>query len=291
MRPRLMLVLLSLCLAAMSVAPAAAASPPAQAGGHAEDGCGDAPTVADGTPVLLGGLLDSGSALSPTRTAALPLAVLDGCTGVRPGAVVLSDTGQCTFNYLFLGSDGHRYMGTAGHCILGAGSGEETWAPGTGPEARDGAGNRVGEFAYAVLGGVRDFALVRLDNGVNANPQMCYFGGPTGINDDLTTGPVLLQHYGQGVLFGQTVPGRTAVALSMDDPDQVFANGLALFGDSGGAVNSADGRAVGTLVTVGLHLAGAPNIGLIGVTRVSPQLAQAEDNLGISLQLSTAPQL
>src|ERR1700704_62282 len=63
------------------------------------------------------------------------------CPGVRPGAIVRSDVGQCTLNFLFLGSDGASYIGTAGHCILGASPfggdvGEMSWAPGTGPVAR-----------------------------------------------------------------------------------------------------------------------------------------------------------
>jgi SAM-dependent MidA family methyltransferase len=42
-------------------------------------------------------------------------------------------------------------------------------------------GNRIGEFAYAILQDPKDFALIRLDPGVAANPQMCHFGGPTGV--------------------------------------------------------------------------------------------------------------
>lgn len=290
MRPRLLLVVLSVTLAVLSFAPAAAAPPSVEAAaGHGEKECDDPVTVADGTPVVLGSLLDTVSEGLTTEAAALPLG-LGLCDGVRPGATVMSEGGMCSFNYLFTGGDGHRYMGTAGHCILGATTGEQVWAPGTGPEATDGLGNRVGEFAYAVLGGVRDFALIRLDPGVEANPQMCHFGGPTGLNEDLG-GPTVLQHFGHSVVFGQLIPGRTSVALTMGDPDQVFANGVALFGDSGGAVNSSDGRAVGVLVTVGLHLQGVPNAGLIGVTRLGPQVAQAQDALGTTLQLQTAPQL
>lgn len=291
MRPRLLLMLLSLALAVTTVAPAAAAPSPEEdardAAVTAKQGCDDARTVTEGTPVLLGSVGE----LLPTRTAALPLG-LGACTGVRPGATVINDMGLCSFNYLFHGSDGQRYMGTAGHCVLGLVTGEETWAPGSGPEARDASGNRVGEFAYAVLGGVRDFALVRLDPGVAASPQMCHFGGPTGINEDLSPGPVTLEHYGQALVFGQLLPGRTSVALTTSDPDQVFANGVALFGDSGGAVNSADGRAMGVLVTVGVHLDQVPNVGTIGVTRIAPQVAQATQALDLTtLDMQTAPQL
>src|SRR6266853_1497553 len=55
------------------------------------------------------------------------------CPGVRPGAIVLTDVGQCTLNFLFQGSDGSGYIGTAGHCILGTSPiggdvGEMSWA-------------------------------------------------------------------------------------------------------------------------------------------------------------------
>lgn len=295
MSRRLVLFLLTVSLAVMSVAPAASAErePAAQRQASASSlkGCGTHDTdVSDGTPVHLGSLLGTDDRLAPLRPAALPLSP-GRCAGVRPGAMVMSEAGLCSFNYLFSGSDGRSYMGTAGHCILGLVPGEEVWQPGQGPAALDAEGNRVGEFAYAILDGVRDFALVRLDPGVHANPQMCHFGGPTGVNDDLSSGPVVVQHVGQGVLFGQVVPARTGVALNLLDSDQAFITGLAVFGDSGGPVNSADGRALGVLVTVGLHLGGVPNAGLVGVTRLGPQVAQAQELLGTALQLRTAPTL
>src|SRR5205085_11992013 len=39
------------------------------------------------------------------------------CPGVRPGGRVLTQIGDCTFNFLFRAPDGTRYMGTAGHCV------------------------------------------------------------------------------------------------------------------------------------------------------------------------------
>jgi hypothetical protein len=150
------------------------------------------------------------------------------CPGVRPGAVVNSDTGQCSFNFLFNGSDGRRYMGTAGHCILGESPvggdvGEESWAPGTGPEASDADGNRIGEFAYAILQDPKDFAVIRLDPGVEASPQMCHFGGPTGTNTDQGSSPVVLNHFGNGIGVGTVLPARSAVAFGMPNPDHVYA--------------------------------------------------------------------
>src|SRR5258706_5995255 len=123
-------------------------------------------------------------ALIPPVDAAAPLGT-GTCPGVRPGAIVRSDVGQCTLNFLFQGSDGKRYIGTAGHCVLGASSigggdaGETSWAPGTGPVARDSGGNRIGEFAYAILQDPKDFSLIRLDPPTQANAAMCHFRGAT----------------------------------------------------------------------------------------------------------------
>src|SRR6266513_2019467 len=178
------------------------------------------------------------------------------CPGVRPGAIVLTDVGQCTLNFLFQGSDGSRYIGTAGHCILGTSPfggdvGEMAWAPGTGPVARDSEGNPIGEFAYAILQDPKDFSLIRLD--------------------------------------------PLAVAMGMPSPDHVFADGAAAPGDSGSGVISSDGRAVGVLVTVGVHTAsiGSDGLdaGLIGMTRLTPQVERAQQVLGVDLALQTAPTL
>lgn len=237
-----------------------------------------------------------------TRLIEVPTATPVGtgtCPGVRPGAVVRSDAGQCTFNFLFDASDGRRYIGTAGHCILeqsdaGGDVGERSWPAGTGPEARNAAGDRIGEFAYAILQDPKDFALIRLDDAVSARAGMCHFGGPTGVNNDHpgTTNPVDLNYFGEGAGVSLVVPARSAVAPGMPDPDHVYAEGVAVPGDSGSAVTSGDGRAVGVLVTVGIHTGSIGTSGLdagtIGITRLSPQLRRAEQVLGVDFELREA---
>ena len=211
-----------------------------------------------------------------------------------------SDVGQCTLNFLFLGSDGSSYIGTAGHCILGTSPfggdvGEMVWAPGTGPEARDDGGNRIGEFAYAILQDPKDFSLIRLDPQVQANAGMCHFGGPTAFNDDQPglTQPVVLNWFGNGVGVGAVLPARSALALGMPDPDHVYAQGVVVPGDSGSGVISSDGRAVGVLVTVGVHTGtiglGGLDAGVIGITRLTPQVERAQAILGVNLELQLAP--
>ena len=241
----------------------------------------------------------------PCKLIPVPAAAPAGtgtCPGVRPGAIVQSDAGQCTFNFLFNGADGARYIGTAGHCILGESPiggdvGEQSWAAGTGPVARDGNGNRIGEFSYAILQDPKDFALIRIDPGVAADPQMCHFGGPTGVNSDTpgASEPTVLQHFGNGLGVGDVLPARSAIAFGMPDPDHVYAEGAVVPGDSGSGIISDDGRAVGVIVTTGLHTAsfGTSGIdaGTMGVTRLAPQVARAQQVLGTGLTLQTAPQL
>ena len=172
-------------------------------------------------------------------------------------------------------------------------SGSRAGRRGPAPRPRDGQDRRVGEFAYAILQDPKDFALIRLDDAVSASPQMCHFGGPTGINADQPSGPVVLNHFGNGIGVGAVLPARSAAAIGMPDPDHVYAEGVVVPGDSGSGIQSADGRAVGVIVTVGLHLAGfgtdGVDAGTMGVTRLAPQVARAQQVLGISLTLQTAP--
>ena len=268
--------------------------------GHSNAPTGNAAvlrTPANGAIWTLGGV--PCCTLIPVPVAAPPVGT-GTCPGVRPGAIVLTDVGQCTMNFLFRGSDGSRYIGTAGHCILGASPiggnvGETSWAPGKGPVARDSAGSRIGEFAYAILQDPKDFSLIRLDPQAQASAAMCHFGGPTGVNDETPglTQPVVLEWFGNGIVAGSALPARSAIAAGMPSPDHVFAQGVATPGDSGSGVISSDGRAVGALVTVGVHtgslgLAGG-DAGLVGITRLTPQVARAQQLLGTSLTLQSAP--
>lgn len=273
-----------------------------------------APSEAQGPAWRLGG--------QPCRLIGLPAAspvgdllpiggpaAAGGCQGVRPGAVLQTDTGQCSFNFMFIGTDKKtgkktRYMGTAGHCVLLSGTSDTLVTPppaerlyriGRGPVAKDASGKRIGEFAYAVLADPKDFALIRLDDNVVASPQMCHFGGPTGINSERPPASeiVTLHQYGQGLLISTVSPARTLYAMGMPNPDHVYADGVVLPGDSGSGVISDDGRAVGVAVTVGANTGplGTLDNGTVGITRFQPQLARAEQALGQDLELVTAPRL
>lgn len=221
------------------------------------------------------------------------------CPGVRPGAYVVTEQlgggrAGCTFNFLFEGfaRDDEsqplgQYIGTAGHCV--GVSDEQSWADGDGPRAFDADDRHIGHYVFAVNRDDRDFAVIKLLPGVEAEPAMCHWGGPTGMFEELTSDPVELKHYGQGVGLGDTVPARTAWAERLGSPDTARAYGAAIFGDSGSGIISADGRALGVVVTIGFGT-GAGS-GTVGITRLPPQLQLAEDALNVDFELVTAPRL
>jgi hypothetical protein len=264
------------------------------------------PAPATGVPFTLGEVPCS---LLPVPAATAPVGT-GTCPRVRPGGRVVSKVGLCTLNFLFRAPDGTRYIGTAGHCI---GTGpvspqEKVWPRGSGPVAQDADGKRIGEFAYAVLQDPKDFALIQLDPGVDASPEMCSFGAPRGVYTTDTAAPVVLQYYGNGDAIGSVLPARSAVALGTPNPDHVYAAGLALPGDGGTGVMTADGLAIGVLVSNGPHGFGGfepgpfdlpvPDLphanekggdfGTMGITRLGPQVARASEKLGVPLELVTA---
>ena len=157
------------------------------------------------------------------RCASAPVGT-GGCPGVRPGGQLITNFGLCTLNFLF----------------------------------RDADGRRIGEFAYGTLEShgtgianvyTKNFALIRLDPGIEASPEMCYFGGPRGLFATDTAGPLVLQYYGNGDTIGTVLPARSGVTQGTPNPDYIYATGLALAGDGGSGVMTADGLAMGILVT------------------------------------------
>ncbi|HVE99368.1 MAG TPA: trypsin-like serine protease [Mycobacteriales bacterium] len=213
------------------------------------------------------------------------------CTGVRPGAQIQTAHGPCSMGFLFTGRDGRRYVSTAGHCVLGTEKVERSWADGRGSVAADSTGKRIGTAVYAVQvdvegtpSGINDFALIRLDRGVAADPQVCHFGGPTSLDTSVENSQVVFQHVGTGVAG---LRARSAFSpAGLNRPDYIYAHGVAYPGDSGGALQRDNGAAVG-LVT---QLSYGP-LGNIGINRLGPHLARAGKLLGTTLTLQTAPLL
>ena len=219
---------------------------------------------------------------------ALPVGT-SSCPGVRPGALYTrgSDGIGCSMSFMFRGSDGYNYAASAGHCIwatqtVGTAAGkEEKWGPGDGMETTDSSGTRIGRFAYGAWTDDRDFSLIRLEPGVTPSAAMCYFGGPTSMYTAHSSTPVFIKHFGNGLLFGDVVPARTAVAEDTSDPMNVYALSGSAPGDSGSGVITGDGQALGTLVALDL-------LGRTIITRLDASVARAEQVTGIRFTLLTA---
>lgn len=175
------------------------------------------------------------------------------CNGLSPGDELIADGSRCTLAFLFADVTG-LYFATAGHCL---GEGSRASSPGH------------GEWGTAVLsfdqdGAGRDFALIRVDENKHdaLNPALCTWGGPTGIYDT-TPASGEVRHHGWGLLVGDLGPtrARSGANLWWDGGSAFTFIGAGVPGDSGSAVISADGRAIGVLTHVGIFPATAATNG------------------------------
>ena len=241
---------------------------------------------ADAAPAAPRNLIRTDCRLTPTGVTAPPVGDAP-CPGIRPGAAYVTTVGGCTLGYVFTGSDRNTYVATAGHCaVKDQQPGGTVWKPGTGPIAGDPVtGVEFGRFVYAKHEhGKTDFGLIRLRPGVKADPQMCHFGGPTGIATNVDFAPVALVHYGNGYGMDYT-QARTSYAVhGLRRADAVTAFGAMSPGDSGGPVNTDKGLAVGVIDELVVN-----GNGHVLVQRLSPYLDEVRRRLGVRLTLRTAP--
>ena len=236
---------------------------------------------------------------------------------IHPGTMMYTDGAQCTANFVFTDATGGVYVGYAAHC---AGKGEATdtngcqaaslplgttvtFVRGGGPVS---GGTRLGSgrLAYSswiterrigtkdpVTCAYNDFALVKVSaaDAGKVNPTIPFWGGPTGIDTDGTRAGDRVWSYGSSSLrAGVTaLSPKTGVSLGDDAAAGGWSHPLytvtpGVPGDSGSAFVSADGKAVGTLSTLGLApLPLSNNIG-----DLAKELAFAQQHSGISgLQL------
>jgi hypothetical protein len=231
-----------------------------------------------------------------------------GDATIRPGSETRTDgSGQCTSNFVFE-NDGDVLIGQAAHC---AGTGEATETDGC--EARslplgtavdvEGAEHR-GTIVYsswvemqrrgetdADTCAANDLALVRLDprDAAKVNPTVPFWGGPTALGaDDADAGQAVYSYGNSSLRLGaQTLKPKVGLHLGRDLggwSHQIATLTPGVPGDSGSAILSADGRALGTLSTLSL----APVPGTNGVGDLGREVAYARTTTGFSgLRLAT----
>jgi hypothetical protein len=232
---------------------------------------------------------------------------------IHPGVQMYTEGAQCTANFVFSDAAGDVFVGYAAHC---AGLGEATDTSGCGQDSVP-LGTKVtfneggslvdegtvvgsGTLAYSSwttmneLGtddantcAYNDLALVKVDDADlgKVNPSIPFWGGPTGIDTDGTAAGDRVYSYGNSSLRGgiTLLSPKTGISLGDSADDGGWSHPLytvtpGVPGDSGSAFVSADGKAIGTLSTLGLlPLPLSNNIGDLG-----RELAFAQQHSGLS---------
>lgn len=212
---------------------------------------------------------------------------------IRPGVQVTSDTGQCTSNFLFV-DDANVYVGLAAHCVEGLKIGALLDIA---------SGAATGTLAYsswltmddvnekdADTREYNDFALVLLPpeaRGV-ASPSMRHFGGPTDLaaSSEVVQGDKVLT-YGNSGLRGGLDPAAWHEGYVLETSawtTTAYTVTPGIPGDSGSGVLTADGRALGILVTLTI----APTTGSNGITHLDMAMGYARQHAGLAVRLATA---
>jgi hypothetical protein len=198
-------------------------------------------------------------------------------TLIQPGAVVQSDVGLCTLNYVFDGG-GNRYIGTAGHC-----------SEHVGDVMTDENGVRIGTVAFRIFEGDDDFSLIKIDTSRygDIDPSVRGWGGPTGVTTPATSGlgdVILLSGNPQGVSLPSLIADRPGI-LEAQTNTFYLAIAPAIFGDSGGPVlDWATGKAIG--LVSGISIPTVPPSTLTGPTLDRTLRTLAQHGFNVSLVTS-----
>lgn len=226
---------------------------------------------------------------------------------IRPGVQMRSDGGQCTSNFVFLDPYNTTvYLGFAAHCVGGGDSSDTNGCTDNVNPAPIGtkidvegankpavlvysswtAMRKIGESSSEICA-VNDFALVALhpDDAPLAHPAMLTFGGPTQLATSVSLGDKVLTFGNTGLRPGpsQLDAREGYVSSSGVWSTTIYAVTPGLPGDSGSGVLTADGAALGLLVTVSLT-------GSNGVTNLQKAMDYA-GTYGVPLELGTWAQL
>lgn len=212
---------------------------------------------------------------------------------VRPGIQVVSKTGQCTSNFVFASADNASlYLGLAAHCVEDLPLGEPVdiggVATGTLAYSSWATMEDAGETDAAALD-ANDFALILIDDASRplVHPGVRHFGGPTAMapSGSVGAGDKVLT-YGNSGLRQEIEPASWHEGYVIDRSawtTTIYTVTPGVPGDSGSAVLTADGRALGILVTLTI----APTAGSNGVTHLDMALAYAKENAGVDVRLAT----
>ncbi|MGW3471193.1 trypsin-like peptidase domain-containing protein [Saccharopolyspora sp. NPDC000995] len=194
---------------------------------------------------------------------------------VHPGVQTVTNSAQCTANFVFQGGS-KVYIGQAAHC---AAKGDATQTNGCtseslpiGTHVQVSGASKPGVLAYSSWVSMQrvkekdanacaynDLALVELDPADvgKVNPNMPVWGGPNGLNTSgLQQGDVVVT-YGNSKLRAEASELNAKQGTSLGDSGSGWSHTIltstpGIPGDSGSAVLDATGRAVGVLSTLNI---------------------------------------
>jgi hypothetical protein len=178
----------------------------------------------------------------------------------------------CTMAHVVRDAAGKLYVLTAGHCVGGVGQRVAL--------TNDGDIGFVRAFRNQGVG--NDFALVEIDlaDYARVDPNMLGWNGPVGLASAPETG--LAAHYGWGALTWQAHATRCRQALTQLEwwgANSFAFLGVAIWGDSGSAVNSPSGKAMGILTHISPNVVEGDTLG----TRTTRALSQIASLTGLQL--------
>lgn len=213
-----------------------------------------------------------------------------GEADVRPGVSIAA--GTCTANFVFASPDNSTlYVGTAAHCFPDP-------EPGQRVSIADGAAagtlayhstrtmDRVDESNEAARA-FNDFALVAVDDGFRGtvHPAVRSFGGPTGLAPGAEVGDRVLTVGDTNLREGADAadPREGYVTGSSNWHVDVYLSPPSVPGDSGSPVLTADGRALGNLVTIEI----LPGAGSNDATKIGRAVEYMEAHGGPEVEIVT----
>ncbi|MGH3765013.1 MAG: serine protease [Pseudonocardiaceae bacterium] len=249
--------------------------------------------------------------LPSTASAATPAWAPAGTATIHPGVMTDTEGGGCTSNFIFYNAT-DVFIGQAAHCA-GTGAATETSGCSAGTKPLGTPVKIVGASKPGILAysswitmaklheqdnntcDFNDFALVKIDpaDRDKINPSLPVFGGPIGISTSPIASGDRIYTYGNSPLRAGVSALSPKAGISLGDDaggwtHLCYTATPGIPGDSGSAVLTKDGNALGVLTS----LAVAPLAGSNGIGDMSRELdyLNAHGGLGaMFLALGTEP--
>lgn len=209
---------------------------------------------------------------------------------IRPGVTIAA--GSCTANFVFHSLDNRTlFIGTAAHCFPDAQIGDPVQIAG---------GAAQGRLAYSSFLAMEengdsidgnDFALVELPDEARdrVHPAMLSFGGPTGIAESASTGDRVFAH-GNSTARPDATPGEAGPREGVVTEHGTWTTGVyfagpGVPGDSGSPAITADGQALGVVITFEV----APQPASNNLANLAAVLGYANEHMAEPVALATWP--